>query len=202
MSAPTRSEQRDVVVVGSGARTVVRDWARASLLFGANRIAAHVPSHLFRIAYYRHVLGWSIGPNVSIHTGMRIYGGRGRVWIGRNSTFQIDCLIAGAGMTDLRIGENVAIAYRTTIVLGGHDPNCPDFGAVVSPVTIEDRVFVGANVTILAGVTMGEGSVAAAGAVVTRNVEPFTIVGGNPAKPIGQRRRDLRYDAPTYWPLH
>ena len=112
MSAPDRSDQRDAVSVHRGTGAVVRELARAALLFGANRIAAHVPIHLFRVAYYRHVLGWKIDGGASIHTGLRVYGGRGRVWIGRNATIQIDCLIVGAGMTDLRIGENVGIAYR------------------------------------------------------------------------------------------
>lgn len=202
MSAPDRSEQREAVTVHRGTGAVVREWARAALVFGANRIAAHVPSHLFRVAYYRHALGWKIGPGASIHTGLRVYGGRGRVWIGRNSTIQIDCLIVGSGMTDLRIGDNVGVAYRTSILMGWHDPNSPDLKAILSPITLEDRVFVGANAIILPGVTMGEGSMAAAGAVVTRSVEPYTIVGGNPAKPIGQRGRNLTYDSPTYWPLH
>ena len=50
------------------------------------------------------------------------------------------------------------------------------------PIHIEDKVWLGANVTILQGVTIGEGAIAAAGAVVTKDVEPKTVVGGIPAK--------------------
>ena len=52
------------------------------------------------------------------------------------------------------------------------------------------------------GVTLHEGAVVAAGSVVTKNVPAYTIVGGNPAKPIGERRRDLDYSTETYWFLH
>ncbi|WP_232009810.1 DapH/DapD/GlmU-related protein [Actinomyces howellii] len=55
---------------------------------------------------------------------------------------------------------------------------------IPQPITIADRVWMGANVTVLPGVTIGEGAVVAAGAVVTRDVPAFTVVGGVPAKPI------------------
>ena len=54
-------------------------------------------------------------------------------------------------------------------------------------ITIEDDVWIGSNVVILPNVTIGKGSIVAAGAVVTTNVIPFTIVGGIPAKEIGKR---------------
>lgn len=53
-----------------------------------------------------------------------------------------------------------------------------------NPVIVEDNVWVGFNVIILKGVTIGEGAIVAAGSVVTKNVSPFTLVGGNPAKEI------------------
>ncbi len=55
------------------------------------------------------------------------------------------------------------------------------------PITIQDDVWIGANVTVVGGVTIGRGSVIAAGAVVTKNVEPYSIVGGVPAKHIKYR---------------
>ena len=74
-----------------------------------------------------------------------------------------------------------------------HDVQSTDFAETGAPVTIGDFVYIGTRVTILPGVDIGEGTVVATGAVVTRTVEPFTIVGGVPAVEIGRRRQDLDY---------
>lgn len=172
------------------------------LVFGANRIVGHLPIRAVRNAYYRYALGWEIAPRATINTGLELFGGRGKVSIGRNSTIQIGCLFAGAGMAELRIGENVAIAYRTILLIGGHDVNHADFPGVVAPIVIEDYVFIGAAAIVVPGVTIGRGAVVASGAVVTKDVPPYAIVGGNPAKVIGERRRDLSYSTESYWFLH
>jgi acetyltransferase-like isoleucine patch superfamily enzyme len=189
-----------------GVRTDLRERIayplRQLLIFGANRVVAAIPNHRLRLAYYRHALGWEIAPGASIHSSLTLYGGRGRVKIGRDSTIQIGCLLVGVGIDDLTIGDNVAIAYRTTIILGGHDVHSPNFEMVVYPVTIEDYVFVGANATILGGVTLGEGCVVGAGAVVGKSVPPYAIVTGNPAKVVGERPRNLAYSAYSRWPFH
>lgn len=190
------------VVVRSGMRERVSYVARNLLIFGANRIAGHTPSHALRLAYYRRALGWQIGKRSSIHSGLRIFGGRGRVRIGRRSTMQIDCLIVGAGMADLTIGDDVAIAYRVNLVLGGHNILSPEFEGIVGPITIESRVFIATGATVIHGVTLGEGSVVTAGSVVTKTVPPFTIVRGNPAQVVGKRPRNLNYSAEHFWAFH
>ena len=188
--------------VRTGARERVLGPLRQLLIFGANRIVGPMPGHRLRRAYYRHVLGWEIGARTHIHTGLQLWGGRGRVRIGDRSTIQIGCLFVGVGMSDLTIGSDVAIAYRTTIILGGHDIRDPDFGMLISPVVIEDHVFVGANAMILGGVTLGEGCVVGAGAVVGKSVPPYAVVTGNPAKVVAERPRGLTYSAEYCWPFH
>ncbi len=203
--APTLEKPEKVSSPGWGTGRVeqIKHVLRSVLIFGANKIVAKLPGHKLRVAYYRHVLGWEIGPNSSIHTGLTVFGGRKGVKIGRNSTLQLDCLIAGTGMdSDLTIGDNVAIAYRAMIVIGSHDVNSPSFEGVLAPVTIEDRAFIGAGAIICPGVTVGEGAVVAAGSVVTKSIPPYGIVGGNPAKLLGERRRDLDYEITAFWPFH
>lgn len=72
-------------------------------------------------------------------------------------------------------------------VFGRRDVPIRDQGEQVSPTVIEDGVWLAANVVVLAGVRVGRGAVCAAGAVVTRDVAPFTIVGGVPARLIRER---------------
>ena len=71
--------------------------------------------------------------------------------------------------------------------------NDPEFGVKGAPVIIEDYAWVSSRTTLLPGVTIGKGAVVAAGAVVTKSVEPYTVVGGVPAKKIGERSKELNY---------
>ena len=83
------------------------------------------------------------------------------------------------------IGNNVLIGPRVMFETGGHGLRYKPGvgrGTTTKPIQIEDEVWVGAGVIVLQGVTIGRGSVIAAGAVVTKNVEPNTLVGGVPAK--------------------
>jgi acetyltransferase-like isoleucine patch superfamily enzyme len=68
-----------------------------------------------------------------------------------------------------------------------HDILSPTFSGTGGPVTICDWVYIGSRVTVLPSVKIGEGAVVASCAVVTKDVEPWTVVGGVPAKPISQR---------------
>ena len=126
----------------------------------------------------------------SIHRNCRFYR-PGGVSIGAHTVINRDVLLDGR--SGLRIGDNVSISEGSQILTLEHDPNSPSFEWSGAPVIIGDRVFLGARAIILPGMTVGEGAVVAAGAVVTHDVPPYTIVGGVPARPIGERRRDLAY---------
>ncbi len=93
----------------------------------------------------------------------------------------------------LRIGNNVSIAGEVRIYTMQHDIDDPNFKEVEGDVTIDDYVVIGTRVTILPGVHIRKGAVVASGAVVTGDVEPYSIVGGIPAKHIRYRSKDLRY---------
>ncbi len=86
------------------------------------------------------------------------------------------------------------ILSYSLLITGSHDPYDRDFRGYNAPIVIHDHAWIATSATILAGVTVGEGAMVAAGAVVNRDVEAFTIVGGVPAKVIGKRPTDLCYE--------
>lgn len=100
-------------------------------------------------------------------------------WIGEN--VWIDCL------TTVRVGSNACLSQGAYLCTGNHDWTDQHFGLRVEPITVGDGAWVGARSTLLPGVTLLEGAVAAAGSVVTRSVPAWQIVSGNPAIFLRQR---------------
>jgi len=117
--------------------------------------------------------------------------GRFAISIGKNTIINKNCLIDGRG--GCVIGNNVDIAQDTFIWSEQHDYNSPDYDTVDKTVVIEDNVWIASRATILPGVRIGKGAVVACGSVVTKDVPPFTVVAGVPAKAIGNRTTDLHY---------
>ena len=93
----------------------------------------------------------------------------------------------------ISIGNRVVIAHGASFVTGSHDYNSKSFFYVAKPIIVHDYVWIGYGAKVLSGVTIGKGAIVAAGAVVTKNVEPYNIVGGIPARVIGKRIDDLDY---------
>lgn len=93
----------------------------------------------------------------------------------------------------LTIGNSVSISHNVVIMTGGHKANSETFEGEHLPIDIADYVWIGCNAVVLKGLTIGKGAIVAAGAVVTKNVEPYTIVGGVPASVIGHRNQNLHY---------
>lgn len=153
-------------------------------------IVGYTPSHLIRRFFYR-LAGVKIGKGSTIHMEARFYNPV-NIAIGEDSIIGEKVVLDGRGQ--LMIGNHVDIASEVMIYNAEHDVQSEDFTAKSAPVVIEDYVFVGPRAIILPGVKIGRGAVVGAGAVVTKNVEPFTIVGGVPAKIIGERKiKDLNY---------
>lgn len=94
----------------------------------------------------------------------------------------------------LYIGSNVNLSSGVHIWTGQHDWQSPDFAFDSAPVRVGDRVWLSDRVVVLPGVEIGEGAVAAAGAVVVGPVEEYALVGGVPAKVLGDRPRTLTYE--------
>lgn len=122
-----------------------------------------------------------------------IEGDLDRFAIDPTSHLKSDAYIECSG--GVTIGRYFHVGRHLTIYSSDHPYRSTtripyDESMLLKPVVIEDFVWCGANVTILPGVTVGEGAVVGASAVLTRNVEPLSIVAGNPAKVIGQRDRE------------
>jgi acetyltransferase-like isoleucine patch superfamily enzyme len=162
-----------------------------------NYLIGNIPSFRLRHLWYRRVLGISLGPRAGVHLGCYFwfYGPgqvrRTGVSIGANSRINRDCMVDVRG--GVTIGDNVSISPQVAISTAAHSAVDPGFRVEIRPVVIEDNVWVGMRATILGGVTLGRGSVVAAGAMVTKDVPPLTIVAGVPAKPVGMRPEEASH---------
>lgn len=153
-------------------------------------IIGFFPSHIVRRFFYR-LAGVRIGDRSAIHTGTKFYNPENIV-IGDGTIIGEGAVLDGRDK--LVIGNNVDIATDVMIYNAQHDIESPNFSAESYPVTIDDYVFIGPRAIILPGVKIGKGAVVAAGAVVTKDVNELEIVGGIPAKVIGERKlKDLHY---------
>lgn len=147
------------------------------------RWAGCVPIHTFRKFVYR-LFGMKIGRGSTIHMWAGFFKPSG-VTIGQDSIIGDHCFLDGRA--PLKIGDHVSIASQVLIYNSEHDINSPDFSAREEPVEISDYAFIGPRAIILPGVKIGKATVVAAGAVVTKDIPEFTVVGGVPAKEVSKR---------------
>lgn len=148
------------------------------------RWVSHIPSHLVRKVFYR-LAGMKIGKGSTIHMWANFFEPNG-IKIGEDTIIGDHAFLDGRA--PLAIGNHVDIASSVMIYNSEHDLEKDDFSARTEPVEIGDYVFIGPRAIILPGVKVGKGAVVAAGAVVTKDVPDFAIVGGVPAKVIGERK--------------
>lgn len=153
-------------------------------------ISAVMPIHPLRRAVYR-LSGMKIGKGSTIHMGVRFYDPRNIV-IGHDSIVGEGSVLDGRDK--LIIGNHVALASEVMVYNAEHDIHSSDFRSACEPVLIEDYVFIGPRAIILPGVSIKKGAVVAAGAVVVKDVNEYSIVAGVPASVIGERKvKDLQY---------
>lgn len=148
------------------------------------------PSHTVRRFFYK-MSGVKIGKGSTIHTKANFYDPR-NVTIGEDSIVGEGAVLDGRAK--LIIGDHVDMASEVMVYNSQHDINDDNFSAINRDVVIEDYVFVGPRSIILPGVKIGRGAIVAAGAVITKDVPPYAIVAGVPAKVIGERKlKTLKY---------
>ena len=148
------------------------------------RWIGHIPFHSARRFFYR-LAGVKIGKGSVIHMWANFFSPK-NISVGKDTIIGDRCFLDGRGT--LKIGNHVDIASQVLIYSSQHDVHSEDFHAVQEQVVIEDYVFIGPRVVIQPGVKIGKGAIEAAGAVVAKDVDSFKIVGGVPAKEIGERK--------------
>ena len=159
-------------------------------LYLTNYVISYIPIRILRKTWLKLFLRMKIGKKTFIDMGS-YYMSPWNIEVGNYTHINRGCFIDGRG--GIKIGNNVSLSHKVSLVTGSHDINSIDNKYVKKEILIDDYVFVGINATILQGVHIGKGAVVCAGACVTKNLEPYGIYGGVPAKKIGERIRDLDY---------
>lgn len=167
------------------------------LIYSYSRYLVHTikyfPSHTVRNIVYKHVFLVDRHPDSVIYFGCEIRAGY-CLHIGRGSIIGDNCILDAR--QGIYIGENVNLSSEVHLWTESHDMNDPYFRSMPNKrgaIHIGNHAWLGSNVTVLDNVSIGEGAVVCAGAVVTKDVEPFAVVAGVPAKKISERSHDLKY---------
>ncbi|MBS4766689.1 acyltransferase [Alistipes sp. kh20] len=158
-------------------------WKSSLGWFFVNSILSHTPSRHIR-HWGLKLIGCDLPEDYALFSGFHIRNPHG-LHVGGGSSIGPKVLLDARN--GINIGKSVTIAYEAIIWTMHHDYNDINFKTVGGPVVIEDFAWICSRSIILPGVIVGKGSVVASGAVVTKSVPPYTIVGGIPAKVIGTR---------------
>lgn len=166
----------------------------------ANNAVSRMPFFWLRHACYRWAYRMKIGKRSFISRDCMVFR-PDLISIGAGTRVNFGCLLDGR--RGLTIGSRTHISIGVKIFTLQHDVDDPGYAASGAPVDIGDRVSVNSGAIVLPGVRIGEGAVIAAGAVVTKDVEPFAVVGGVPARFLRWRNKQLNYtDLGEPWYFH
>ena len=159
--------------------------------YALNHIVNRIPIVGVRMTAYG-ALGVGLEERGSgmIMLGAEVFAPR-RLKLGARSIVGGGCMLDARGGID--IGRDVNLTGHARLMSARHLVDDPDFTAAFEPIVVGDRAWIALGAIVLGGVRVGEGAVVAAGAVVTSDVPPYTVVGGVPARPLRERPRDLRY---------
>ena len=136
--------------------------------------------------YLSQIIGRKVDESVTLLPPFYVDFGK-NIRIGKRCWIQQGCTFFDRG--GITIGNDVFIAPKVNLITINHDSDPENRSATYGrPIVIEDKVWIGINSTILPGGTVGYGSIVGANSVVTHDVSPYTVVGGNPAKFIKEIR--------------
>lgn len=153
-------------------------------------VLGRLPSRCLRTYLVRRVLGMKVDREAILYQWRDLRYPRG-IEIGEGSVIGLWATLDGR--RGIRIGRHVNLSSEVALWTLQHDPNDEKFEARGAPIVIEDFAWISFRATVLPGVRVGRGAVVAANAVVTKDVEEYSIVGGVPADVIGNRSRNLSY---------
>ncbi|MBU9319319.1 sugar O-acetyltransferase [Burkholderia gladioli] len=173
-------------------RTISRGTPESAAMVASVKRAMAITAALNRLTFddadavralFRELIGKPVDDGFSLIPPFYSTGGTD-IRVGRQVFINQNCTFYDLGGID--IGDQVMIGPNVSILTSGHpvEPSRRRSGVVAKPVVIENNVWIGAGAIILGGVTIGENSVVAAGAVVTRDAPRDTLAGGNPARVI------------------
>lgn len=175
-----------------GFKRIIKSVLYGWIMYTINRLGKF-PSQKYRLFILKHIYLMELSENVVIYHGFHIRApwnikvGKGTI-IGENAFLD--------GRNGLLIGDNVNISTGVYIFTEQHDINNPFFESAESggQVIIGNRAWLSSRTTVLPKVRVGEGAVLASGGLAAKDLEPYGLYGGIPAKKIGERNRDLRYE--------
>lgn len=182
----TDKHGQELKVTEAFRRAFVRfyNWYLDFKLATLHLISDTLPFHSLRQLFFR-LAGVSIGKASAVHMGVRFFEPKG-ISIGDDTIIGYRTFLDGR--ETLKIGNHTDIASEVMIYNSEHNLESTGFEAISDKVEIGDYVFIGPRSIIMPGVKVGKGAVIAGGAVVTKDVPDFAIVGGVPAKIIGERK--------------
>ena len=187
MAAPT-SDGLDVRTNRAARKYTRREMALRVLWLAGQYLVRLSPRPFF--GWRRFVLrlfGARVGPHAHVHNSTRVT----MPWnltLGAWAAVGEDVLVYNLGPVE--IGERATVSHRAHLCAGTHDYRRPDLPLLKPPITVGPQAWVCADAFVGPGVTVGEGAVVGAAAVVTRDVPPWAVVAGNPARPVKTRVLD------------
>jgi len=145
------------------------------------------PLHGWRRILLR-AFGARLGRKVSVHASARVWA-PWNLEMGDFSSLApfVDCYCVDR----VRLGRCVTVSQYSFICTAGHDIDSPDMRLTTAPVTLEDHVWIAADAFVAPGVRIAAGAVVGARASVFADVPAWTVVGGNPARPLRMRSRSV-----------
>jgi acetyltransferase-like isoleucine patch superfamily enzyme len=173
-------------------RVILRRTAESAIMVANVKRAMAITAALNRLTYddaaqiralFSELVGETVDDSFALIPPFYTESGV-HIRVGRNVFVNQNCTFYDLGGID--IADDVLIGPNVSLITSSHplEPSRRRDGVVAKPIVIEKNVWIAAGATVIGGVTVGENSVVAAGAVVTRNVPPNTLVGGNPARVI------------------